>query len=120
MDQLIGIDLGGTQIKCGLFEANSGELLEKTILPTNDSRKSAVAPVWATTIREVIQSWDIDRCLPTGLASPGMPSVDGKSMTGIPGRMYGLESFQWTSEMNWKSPIPVINDAHAALLGEIW
>ncbi len=120
MSEMIGIDLGGTQIKCGLFRASTGELLEKSILPTNDGEQIDGKPTWANAIRRTIGKWSPYRSAPTGLASPGMPSPDGKSMTAIPGRMDGLPGFQWTDEMDWQTEIPVLNDAHAALLGEIW
>ncbi len=120
MEQLIGIDLGGTQIKCALFRATTGELLEKSILPTNDGEQIGGKPAWARAILETIEQWSPDHTTPVGLASPGIPSTDGKSMTSIPGRMNGLDGFQWTDEMDWQSKIPVLNDAHAALLGEIW
>ena len=51
-----------------------------------------------------------------GLAAPGLVSKDGCSIAHMPGRL-GLEGLQW--QRSWaKRPIPVINDAHAALLGE--
>lgn len=120
MEQVIGIDLGGTQIKCGLFCSDTGELLEKALFPTIDGEQIDGKPLWAKAIRDKLFSWSPDHSTPTGLASPGMPSSNGKSMTGIPGRMKGLDGFQWKEEMDWQSPIPLLNDAQAAMLGEIW
>lgn len=120
MEHLIGIDLGGTQIKCGLFESGTGKLLEKSILPTDDGKMLGKKFSWAVAIEEKLLTWSPDRTIPTGLASPGIPSGNGGSMTGIPSRMRGLEGFRWTDEMAWQRPIPLLNDAHAALLGEIW
>jgi glucokinase len=38
----------------------------------------------------------------------------------MPGRLAGLEGLNWTDYLEWLSAIPVLNDAHAALLGEAW
>jgi glucokinase len=36
----------------------------------------------------------------------------------MPGRLQGLENFDWSDYL--KNPVRVLNDAHAALLGEAW
>ncbi len=38
----------------------------------------------------------------------------------MPGRLQGLEHLDWTTFLAAKKPIPVLNDAHAALMGESW
>lgn len=38
----------------------------------------------------------------------------------MPGRLHGLEGFDFTNHLQQSRPVPVCNDAHAALLGEAW
>ena len=38
----------------------------------------------------------------------------------MPGRLQGLEGLDWTTFLKSPQPVPVLNDAHAALLGEAW
>ena len=38
----------------------------------------------------------------------------------MPGRLHGLENLDWARELGFPRPVPVLNDAHAALLGEVW
>jgi glucokinase len=38
----------------------------------------------------------------------------------MPGRLPGLEGLDWQQWLEMDSPVPVLNDARAALLGEVW
>ena len=38
----------------------------------------------------------------------------------MPSRLRGLEGLDWTAFLGAQRPVPVLNDAHAALLGECW
>ena len=38
----------------------------------------------------------------------------------MPGRLPGLEGLVWKKFFKLVQPVPVLNDAHAALLGEVW
>ena len=38
----------------------------------------------------------------------------------MPGRLSGLEGLNWQKAMRVHHAVPVLNDAHAALLGEVW
>jgi len=38
----------------------------------------------------------------------------------MPGKLRGLEGLNWTDVLRTPQPVPVINDAQAALLGEFW
>ena len=38
----------------------------------------------------------------------------------MPGKLRGLEGLNWTDFLQVSQPVPVLNDAHAALLGEAW
>jgi len=53
-----------------------------------------------------------------GVAAPGLAARDGRSIEFMPARLPGLERLDWTQFLNAPTPVPVLNDAHAALLGE--
>ncbi|MCS7338170.1 MAG: ROK family protein, partial [Verrucomicrobiae bacterium] len=44
----------------------------------------------------------------------------GRGIEFQPGKLPGLERLDWTDVLDWPTPVPVLNDAHAALLGEAW
>lgn len=105
-----GIDLGGTQIKT-VQVAAGGHIAQRRLLPTDDS---ATAPCWKETIRGVVAP----HASHVGLAAPGLADAAGRKITALPGRLLGLEGLDWTEFL--ERPAVVLNDAHAALLGETW
>ncbi|HEY5954004.1 MAG TPA: ROK family protein [Terrimicrobiaceae bacterium] len=115
MNQLIGIDIGGTQIKMGSFSPN-GKVLAQWIRDTGD-RPTAGAPAFAETVRQMLQEANAADAR-VGIAAPGVAAKDGRSIAYQPGKMHGIEGFDWGSFLG--RPTPVLNDAHAALLGEVW
>jgi glucokinase len=52
-----------------------------------------------------------------GLAAPGLPDGNNRQINYMPGRLPGLEGFNWSDFLN--EPVHVLNDAHAALLAEV-
>ena len=122
MTYSVGIDLGGTQIKAAAFGPD-GALLHRETHPTRDGERVDGVPAWADTIRRLLAAWaprfgaDAVR---VGLAAPGLPARDGQSIQSMPLRMEGLEGFNWGRFLERADGVPVVNDAHAALLGEVW
>ena len=115
MHQIIGIDIGGTQIKMGEFSAD-GKMLTQRISETGD-RPTAGAPAFAETVRRMLGEADApETCV--GIAAPGVAAKDGLSIAYQPGKMHGIEGFDWGAFL--EREVPVLNDAHAALLGEVW
>jgi glucokinase len=49
-----------------------------------------------------------------------LPARDGRSIAAMPGRLAGLEGLNWQDWLEVNTPVPVLNDAQAALLGESW
>ena len=113
----LGWDLGGTQIKHVLL-GEQGKILEQSIETFVQDGKD---PAWKACIQKttsrIKQKWG---SLPEaiGLAAPGLVSRDGCAIAHMPGRLQGLEGLRWQEVLNHSRPIPVINDAQAALLGE--
>jgi glucokinase len=113
----VGVDLGGTNIKI-VVVSNEGEVLEYLTCETADAEGS-----WAQTIKQNLQRIQNDRkATPChlGIAAPGLAASDGRSIAHMQGRLNGLEGFVWTNFLETPVPVFVLNDAHAALLGELW
>jgi len=115
MSYSIGVDLGGTNIKIVVI-SNDGNVLEYLTCDTADTEGS-----WAQTIKDQLESIRNKRrespCY-IGLAAPGLAARDGRSIAYMQGRLPGLEGFVWRDFLD--APVMVLNDAHAALLGEVW
>lgn len=115
MSQAIGIDLGGTRIKGVLLDTRTGAVIEQRITPTNDGDSNA----WQTGVAQTLQALQAattEPILGVGLAAPGLPTADNTAINYMPGRLQGLEDFDWSAFLS--VPVRVLNDAHAALLAE--
>jgi glucokinase len=115
MNQLIGIDIGGTQIKMGAFSSD-GAMLAQWTRETGD-RPTAGVPAFAETVRQMLREADAPGAR-VCIAAPGVAAKDGRSIAYQPGKMHGIEGFDWGAFL--EREVPVLNDAHAALLGEVW
>jgi glucokinase len=117
----VGIDLGGTHIKAAAL-AEDGAVLHRDTVPTRDGERVGGVPAWADSIERLLAEWN-DRfqgpAAHVGLAAPGLPAPDRRSILSMPERMDGLEGFEWDVFLG-RPRVPVFNDAHAALLGEAW
>jgi glucokinase len=116
----VGIDLGGTNIKAVAVN-HQGEVLERGSRATDDGRASASQ--WAKTVRELIVGFEAAQGGPSvhvGLATPGVMARDSRSVEWCPGKLSGIEGFDWSSALGREGTVLLLNDAHAALLGEHW
>jgi glucokinase len=121
MKRAIGIDLGGTNIKAALIETGAGEAVATLSMPTRDGEFIDGVPQFAYTVREIVQRLEAEAGegeLGVGLSAPGLADPNGSCIRWMPGRMLGLEGFRWADFLSRKTR--VLNDAHAALLGEVW
>lgn len=112
---VVGVDLGGTRIK-SVAITRSGERLLETCDDTGEAMLG-----WAERIRERIAS--VERALgapaaAVGLAAPGLAARDEREIAWMQGRLDALEGLDWTDYLG--CAVRVVNDAHAALLGEAW
>ena len=117
MSYSIGVDLGGTNIKIVVI-SNDGNVLEYLTCDTADAQGS-----WAQTIKEnigLVQKQRGQSPCHIGLAAPGLAAKDGRSIAYMQGRLEGLQGLVWQDFLESPAPVVVLNDAHAALLGEVW
>src|SRR5882762_885673 len=118
MSYAIGIDLGGSSVKA-VAVTPGGETLGQAVF----SFDLEVKMDWAAKIRSVVEQLQREQNGPAthlGLSAPGLAARDRRSIAHMPGRLQGLEGLDWTSFLRTARPVPVLNDAHAALLGEAW
>lgn len=114
----IGVDLGGTNIKI-VAVSEEGQVLERSTCETQTDSPGS----WVETIRQRIKEIENDQAESArwiGLAAPGLAARDSLSIASMPGKLRGLEGLDWTDVLQTSHPVPVLNDAHAALLGEAW
>src|SRR6185295_8236872 len=114
----IGVDLGGTNIKI-VSVSQDGDVLDRSTCETQADSPAS----WVETIRQRIREIEETRSEPAGwigLAAPGLAARDSRSITNMPGKLRGLEQLDWTDSLQASDPVRVLNDAHAALLGEAW
>lgn len=119
MTVALGIDLGGTQIKGAAFSSD-GQLLAQQVSPTEDGAGEGV-PRFAEYAREMVAALEQAagaKASTVGVSAPGLAARDCRSIAAMPGRMRGLEGLDWAQWLGVKTR--VLNDGHAALLGEIW
>ena len=132
----IGLDIGGTNIKA-LAVTPGGRVLAHTVVATGDTggrgwpRKTSVTigsgglviRGWPLNVRRAQGELELAMKQPPswiGLAAPGLAAANQSSIAFMPGRLPGLEGLDWRRFLKASHPVPVLNDAHAALLGEVW
>ena len=119
----IGVDVGGTSVKMGIFET-TGELLDKWEVKTRKEENGKyILPDVAASIREKVSAMGLD--LKTDIAGAGL---------GVPGPVMPDGSVEVCVNLGWKNvnpqkelsalldgiPVKSGNDANVAALGEMW
>ncbi len=114
MNYAVGLDIGGTNAKAVCVTPRGKILVKKQFLTDERARD------WKELIRKNLESLQFRRASWIGIASPGLAAPDNHSIWWMQGRMNTVEGLNWTRLLKSKRTIPVLNDAHAALLGEVW
>jgi glucokinase len=118
----IGIDLGGTAIKGTAFDCDEGRELERGSVPAGDGEPAVEGvPKFAQQVRSLVSQLEQkvgEKAEVLGLSAPGMANSAADRIEFIPNRLDGLQDFDWGDFLDRQ--VAVVNDAHAALLGEIW
>jgi glucokinase len=109
----IGIDLGASRIKAVLMD-EAGNILHQQFTATYDGDSK----LWKNAVATIVK--DLEKksgAAPrVGIAAPGLPNDDGTAIAVMPGRLQGLEHFNWSEFL--EIPTVVLNDAVSALIAE--
>lgn len=114
----LGLDLGGSSIKAVAITP-AGQILTRR----NVEFDALQTMDWARRIDSLTGEIQAECGAPAvaiGLSAPGLTAPDEQSIACMPGRLAGLQGLHWTSYLRSPIPVPVLNDAHAALAGETW
>ena len=115
-----GIDVGGTNVKA-VAVADDGTVHHRVSQATRDG--VAGAGEWIAAAQAAIAEFSrLEGGAPTsvGVCAPGLAAADGRSIAHLPGKLAGLAGIDWTTALTRPAVVPVLNDAHAAILGEAW
>ena len=115
---VIGLDIGGTAVKAACVEAPSGRTLSADIV-----RTFASAEDWPNRVRERVAELEAvykSRAAAIAIAAPGIAAPDERSIWWMQNRLAEVQGLDWTEFLGRSAVVPVLNDAHAALLGEWW
>ena len=116
-EHLLGLDLGGTSVK-GVAITREGEVLERFQEGFDDRQPGAFSAAVRSVAR--LAEAELGRPARIGLSAPGLAARDGRSIAYMPGRFEGLVGLDWAGNLGRDDGVPVLNDAHAALAGEVW
>lgn len=121
MEAVLGIDIGGTSIKAGLF-TTEGELLEERKIPTPELVGDEAFAVVTDGLGKILSAHDLEAAdvIALGLDIPG-PVADDGSVKLLPNIKLDPEGL--VSAINAAFPnatVAFVNDANAAALGEMW
>ena len=116
-----GIDVGGTSVKCGLFQTD-GVLVEKWEIPTRkENSGEAILPDIAKTILDKIAERKLDKeeIDGVGIGVPGPVNERGEAPCAV-NLFWGFKEV--TKELTELTGLPskAGNDANVAALGEAW
>lgn len=115
MTIIFGLDVGGTNIKSVAATPNGRILARRSdATPRGCSVKEAVQTCIAK-LGEAVGSPEA-----IGIAVPGLIAPDRLSLADLPRADQDLAGVNWQKYLDFHRPIPMINDAQAALLGERW
>lgn len=121
MDMVVGIDVGGTSIKVGLFTTD-GELLEERRVPTPALVDEAAYRVVIEGVGRALAAHDAtpDDVVACGLDIPAPVADDGTvgllaNIDLDPEGLVGALSAEFP-----RASLAFVNDANAAALGEMW
>jgi glucokinase len=111
----LGIDLGGTNIKAVLLDAE-GNTVEKQSTSTKDDEGTQPWKQGVKAIVEFFQKKTERGVVQVGISAPGLASADNSCIAHLPNKLLGIENFRWGNFLGIKAR--VLNDAHAALVAE--
>lgn len=122
MRHCIGIDVGGTTIKFGLFQED-GTLLAKWDIPTKtEGRKEKLYQDMADSVRNELKKhgMEVSEMIGVGVGIPGPVMPDGSISALVNLGVYDLNLDTELPAYLDGVTVKAVNDANAAALGELW
>lgn len=116
MPYAVGCDIGVTNVKTVCATAGG------TVVARETADTNAESPDWPTNVERLLQSLQ-SRHGPAealGIAAPGIAHPYRGHIFWMQGRLDAVQGLDWSKRLGWGRDIPVVNDAQAALLGEVW
>jgi glucokinase len=116
-----GIDIGGTTVKCGLFDVEGNVLDKWEIVTRSEGNGEQIIPDVADTILAKLQEKGIDKeeVAGVGVGVPGPVDEDGVVVTAV-NLHWGRTDLAGEMTKLTGLPAKVGNDANVAALGEMW
>lgn len=114
---VLGLDMGGTSVKAVAVTPQGVELARRTT-PFDLAVPHAFVQAVQTTVA-ILEAAVGTAAEALGVSAPGLAAADGRTIAFMPDRFPGLVGLDWAGFLG-RPIIPVLNDAHSALLGEVW
>lgn len=117
-----GVDIGGTTVKLGLFDA-AGEILDKWEIPTvTDNDGEAIFPDIIKSLQGKMAEKGIaqEDLLGIGVGAPGSVDKDGTLVGGAVNIGWKSFNIPATIQAYINVPVKAQNDANVAAYGEMW
>lgn len=117
----LGIDIGGTSVKFGLFDME-GTLLERWSIPTRTEENGAhILPEIAASLKERLEESGLDKeqIVGAGVGVPGQMGKDGFVLAAENLGWYNVPLAETLTELTGLR-VRAENDANTAALGELW
>jgi len=116
MKVVFGIDIGGTQVKGRAF-GRDGAALATDRRPLGEGREG---PERLKATLDALREGCGREPDGLGIAAPGVANREETRIISLPGDKVALENLDWADYLGFSRPLHVLNDAHAALMGELW
>jgi glucokinase len=114
-DYWLGVDLGGSSAKSAALRRN-GEVVGQGREVFDPDKPLDFVEAVRRLVDGACSEWG--KPAGVGLSAPGVASPRGDAIAVMPGRLAGLEGLVWRDALGLDHPVPVLNDAQAALFGE--
>ena len=117
----LGIDLGGTSVKCAALATATRDVLLTRTTDTADGEQVAGGPAFLVAIKQLVADIELELgpAVGIGVSAPGLAARDESCIEYMVGRLDGLMGLNWRDALGRADVVPVLNDAQAALLGEV-
>ena len=111
----IGCDVGVTNVKT-VCVTPEGTVLARHLMDT-----CADSPQWPLRVKRQLRELESEHgpAAAIGLAAPGIAGPSGDSIFWMQGRLDQVQGLNWANLLG-RDTLPVLNDAQAALMGEVW